>query len=295
MSDNKEKDELSGVETTGHEWDGIKELNNPLPRWWLWCFYMTIVFAIGYTIAYPAWPGLTGNTQGVLGWSSRGDVAQELQQSNDARAVLATELANTPLEEVAGNADLYQFAVAGGSSAFKVNCSQCHGAGAAGGGIYPNLVDDDWIWGGTLEDIHLTLRHGIRYAGDDDTRDSLMPAFGDGLLEREEISDVAWFVRQISSQETDVEAAKRGEVIFDEQCAVCHGAAGGGDREFGAPKLNDAIWLYGGAHNEIVAQIVAPKQGVMPSWSDRLSDVTLRQLSVYVHSLGGGEVAAAAE
>ncbi|MEM7289289.1 MAG: cbb3-type cytochrome c oxidase N-terminal domain-containing protein, partial [Pseudomonadota bacterium] len=136
MAEKNEVDEISGIETTGHEWDGIKELNNPLPRWWLWTLYATIVFAIGYTIAYPAWPGITGATKGVLGWSSRADVAADIAAVEAGRAELATKLVSTELTEVSSDPDLLQFAVAGGSSAYKVYCSQCHGSGAAGGDIY---------------------------------------------------------------------------------------------------------------------------------------------------------------
>ncbi|MEM8539316.1 MAG: cytochrome-c oxidase, cbb3-type subunit III [Pseudomonadota bacterium] len=290
MAEKNEVDEISGIETTGHEWDGIKELNNPLPRWWLWTLYATIVFAIGYTIAYPAWPGITGATKGVLGWSSRADVAADIAAVEAGRAELATKLVSTELTEVSSDPDLLQFAVAGGSSAYKVYCSQCHGSGAAGGDIYPNLVDDDWIWGGKIDDIHLTLMHGIRHPGDDDTRFNEMPRYGaDEILERDQIIDVAWYVRQISNQEFEAEAAARGQTVYADNCAACHGEMGEGIRDLGGPRLNDAIWLYGGSHEEIVAQINNPKQGVMPAWSTRLPEVTVRQLALYVHSLGGGE------
>lgn len=290
MADNNEIDEFSGVETTGHDWDGIKELNNPLPRWWLWTFYATIVFAIGYTIAYPAWPGISGATKGVLGWSSRADVRVDIASVEASRSVFAEKILSMELADIEADADLLQFAVAGGSSAFKVNCSQCHGAGAAGGGGYPNLLDDDWIWGGNLEQIYLTLQHGIRFETDEDTRYSDMPAFGaDEILERSDIVDAAWYVRQISSQESEAEAALRGQTVYEDNCAACHGDAGDGDPELGAPNLNDAIWLYGGSHAEIVAQISRPQQGVMPGWAGRLSEATTKQLAIYVHSLGGGE------
>ena len=290
MAEKNEVDAISGIETTGHEWDGIKELNNPLPRWWLWTLYATIVFAIGYSIAYPSWPGITDSTKGVLGWSSRADVAADIAAVEAGRAELASKLVSTELSEVSGDPDLLQFAVAGGNSAYKVYCSQCHGSGAAGGDIYPNLVDDDWIWGGTIDEIHLTLKHGIRHPGDDDTRYNEMPRYGvDGILERDQIIDVAWYVRQISNQEFEAAAAARGETVYADNCAACHGDVGEGSRDLGGPKLNDAIWLYGGTYEEIVEQISDPKQGVMPAWSTRLPEVTVRQLALYVHSLGGGE------
>jgi cytochrome c oxidase cbb3-type subunit 3 len=290
MKDHKEIDDISGVETTQHEWDGIKELNNPLPRSWLWGLYGTILFSIGYTIVYPAWPGITTNTKGIWNWSSRGELATEMTKVEESRQVLGDQLVSIELEDVSQNPDLLQFAVNGGQSAFKVYCSQCHGSGANGGTIYPSLIDDDWIWGGTLEDIYLTLQHGIRYEQDDDTRLSEMPRYGaDELLERDEIVDVAWYVRQMSGQEFDAEAAARGQTVFADNCAACHGEKGEGIRELGAPNLSDAIWFYGNTHEQIVAQISDPKQGVMPGWTGRLSQVTIRQLTHYVHSLGGGE------
>jgi len=174
----REKDEISGIETTGHEWDGIKELNNPLPRWWLWTFYGCIAFALGYMIAYPAWPLVSGATPGLLGYSSRAEFVKEVDSAVSAQAAQREMVKTLPLEEIRNNADLLQFAVAGGRAAFRVNCIQCHGSGAAGGKGYPNLNDDDWLWGGTLEQIHTTLQHGIRYLADPDTRQSPMPAFG---------------------------------------------------------------------------------------------------------------------
>ena len=286
----KDIDEISGVETTGHEWDGIKELNNPLPRWWVWTFYVTVIWAIAYTIAYPAWPLLSTNTKGLLGWSSRGDVETSIADAEAARGTQLAALRDNDIDAIMANADLRQFATSAGAAAFKVNCVQCHGSGAAGGAGYPNLNDDDWIWGGTPDDIYTTLTHGIRYEQDDDTRISDMPAFGaDELLDAQQISDVAWYVRKISGQETDEAAATNGQVVFAEQCASCHGENGEGMKELGAPALNDAIWLYDGSHEGIVAQVNKPKQGVMPAWGARLGDTTVKQLTVYVHSLGGGE------
>ncbi|MBO6723086.1 MAG: cytochrome-c oxidase, cbb3-type subunit III [Roseitalea sp.] len=288
--DKKDIDAVSGVETTGHEWDGIKELNNPLPRWWLWTFYATIVWTIGYTIAYPAWPGITGATAGVLGWTSRGQHAQEMEAARAEQAVYLTRIEDADVNTIAADPELVQFAVAGGSSAYKVYCVQCHGSGAAGGEGYPNLNDDDWIWGGTLDDIQYTLMHGIRHEADFDTRFNDMPAYGrDQILDRDQVSDVAWYVRQISGQEHDEAAAERGAETFEIECSACHGVDGEGVPELGGPRLNDAIWLYGGSHAQIVAQINTPQQGVMPAWGERLGETTVKQLAVYVHQLGGGQ------
>lgn len=290
MADKREIDEVSGTETTGHEWDGIKELNTPLPRWWLWTFYATIIWALGYVIAYPAIPLLKAATPGLLGYSSRASVEQDIEAAKKAQAGRLEKIATLSLEEIRKDEKLYEFAVAGGAAAFKVNCVQCHGSGAQGAPGYPNLNDDDWLWGGKLEDIHTTIAHGARYANDEDTRSSEMPAFGrDGLLEKAQIRDVAEYVRKLAGLEHDAAAAVRGKAVFDENCAACHGEDGTGDREQGAPNLTDAIWLYGSKRADIIAQVAQPKHGVMPAWADKLDAVTIKQLALFVHSRGGGE------
>lgn len=287
----REIDDISGTETTGHEWDGIKELNTPLPRWWLWTFYATIVFALGYVIAYPAWPLINGATPGLLGYSSRAELLREVDTARTAQSAQLEKVKTLPLEEIRKDADLLQFAVAGGRAAFRVNCIQCHGSGAAGGKGYPNLNDDDWLWGGTLDQIHATLLHGIRHTGDPDTRQSPMPAFGaDGILKPEQISDVAEYALRLSGQTFDSEAATRGVTVYTENCVACHGEAGEGMREFGGPRLADPIALYVADKASIVAQITRPRHGVMPAWNTRLDEVTIKQLAIYVHSLGGGEM-----
>ncbi len=286
----KDIDQISGIETTGHEWDGIKELNNPLPRWWLWTFYVTVIWSLGYVIAYPAIPLISSATSGVLGYSSRAEVADEITKAKVAQSGLLGRIETSSLDEIRKSPELLQFARAGGKSAFSVNCVQCHGSGAAGSPGYPNLNDDDWIWGGKLEDIYITLKHGIRFQWDDDTRVSDMPAFGtDELLEKDQINDTAAYVRKLAGLEHDAAAAERGLPVYAENCAACHKETGEGDREQGAPNLKDAIWHYGSSQEEIVTQISKPRHGVMPGWVNRLDDNTLKQLTVYVHSLGGGE------
>ncbi|MFN7010855.1 MAG: cytochrome-c oxidase, cbb3-type subunit III [Allorhizobium sp.] len=284
----KHIDEISGVETTGHEWDGIRELNNPMPRWWVWTFYATIVWAIGYTIAYPAWPLLKENTKGMLGFSSRAQVAAELTDAKAAQAVYLDKIAALPLNEIVADKDLVQFAVAGGAAAFKVNCSPCHGSGAQGGMGYPNLNDDDWLWGGDLESINTTLAHGIRYESDADTRVSEMPAFGD-ILDADQIKQVAAYVVSLTGTPADAAMVEPGKTLFAENCASCHGEDAKGGRDFGAPNLADAIWLKVEGEAQIAGQIARPKHGVMPAWNARLGETTVKQLAIYVHSLGGGE------
>ena len=285
----REIDDATGVETMGHEWDGIKELNNPLPRWWLYTFYACIVWAIGYWIAYPAWPTFSGYTKGVLGYSQRATVANDMNNARAAQAGMRARIAATPLAEIATDPELQRFAVAGGIVAFQTNCAPCHGRGAQGQMGYPNLNDDDWLWGGKIDDIHTTLLYGIR-SDHKQSRLSQLPRYGlDNLLKPEQIADTAEYVLSLSGRSTDAASADRGAVVFKDQCITCHGADGKGKQEQGAPNLTDAIWLYGGTKAAIVESIQTGRGGVMPAWTGRLDPATIKSLAVYVHSLGGGK------
>ncbi len=290
MSDRRDIDQVTGAETTGHVWDDdIKELNKPLPRWWLLTFYACILWAVGYWIAYPAWPTLTGYTKGTLGYSQRQVVAREVAAASEAQGGLRAQIASLPLADILKNPDLSRFADAAGRAAFAENCAPCHGRGAQGASGYPNLRDDDWLWGGKPEDILQTLRYGIR-SEHKQTRVSQMPRFGlDNLLDDKQIFDVAEYVLSISGGTIAKDAAARGALIFKEQCAVCHGDDGKGKLEQGAPNLTDQIWLYGNTIDAIVTSIRTGRGGVMPAWEGRLDPVTLKALAVYVHSLGGGQ------
>lgn len=290
MATHTEIDPHSGTVTTGHEWDGIKELNTPLPRWWLWLFYITIIWSIGYWVVYPAWPTLTGYSRGILGYSSRADVAADLQSLQQVRGEKAAALASASLADIEKDDALRTFAVAQGKAAFGDNCAPCHGAGAAGSKGYPNLNDDDWLWGGTLADLHQTIEFGIR-SGHAKARESAMTAFGaTNMLKRDEIVAVANYVRSIAAlpvrQGIDLAA---GKAIFEAQCAVCHGEDGKGKQELGAPNLTDRIWLYGSDEATIIDVITNGRAGVMPAWAGRLDPATIKALAVYVHTLGGGK------
>lgn len=285
----REIDSVTGVETTGHEWDGLKELNKPLPRWWVLTFYATILWSIGYWIVYPAWPTLNGYTKGIWGYSQRAVVAGEVEAARKGQAGMREQLDKTPLADVRKNPELLRFAQAGGNAAFQTNCAPCHGRGAQGFTGYPNLNDDDWIWGGKIEDVHKTILFGIR-SGHKEGRDVQMPKFGvDKVLTAEEISDTAEFVLSFSKKSTDAAAAGRGAKTYKDQCASCHGDDGKGKLDQGAPNLTDGIWLYGGSKDAVVESISTGRGGSMPAWTGRLDAVTLKALAVYVHSLGGGK------
>lgn len=284
----RQVDEASGVNTTGHEWDGIRELDNPMPRWWVWTFYATIVWAIGYAIAYPAWPLISSATPGMLGYSSRTDVKNELAAAEAAKADYIVAISSKTVDEIVADDKLRTFAIAAGAAKFKVNCVQCHGSGASGSEGFPNLNDDDWLWGGKIADINATIAHGVRFAADSDTRVSEMPAFAD-ILQPEQIAAVASFAASLSGLKADRARVEAGRKVFAENCAACHGDAGTGNREMGAPDLTDAIALYVSSEADIAQQVRAPKHGAMPAWQARLGETTVKELATYVYSLGGGE------
>jgi cytochrome c oxidase cbb3-type subunit 3 len=290
MAETKRIDQPTGTETVGHEWDGIEELNTPLPRWWLWTFYASIVFAIGYVVVYPALPMLHTNSKGLWNWSSRGDLQKSLATETARRAPIVSAIAATPVEALPGKPELMNAAIQGGSAAFKVHCVQCHGSGASGSKGYPNLIDDDWLWGGDLKSIEYTITHGVRNPDEAMTRTSLMPSFGkDGILTAPQVQDVVSHVRVISGQEKPSASAQRGTALFEANCAVCHGPQGKGMRAFGAPNLTDGIWLYGGDRETLTQTVTNSRHGVMPAWGKVLDPVTIKMLAAYVHSLGGGE------
>lgn len=289
--DHHEVDAHTGVSTTGHEWDGIRELNTPLPRWWLGIFYATIVWSVGYWVVYPAWPLITGTTQGVIGYASRLEIAKDLALLQQHRATQSSGLTGASLEQIKADPSLFRIAMAQGKAAFGDNCAACHGVGGGGAKGYPNLNDDDWLWGGTLAEIHQTLQNGVRVAGNADSRISQMPAFGkDGLLKPVEIRAVANHVRELAGLPTEQGAdLAKGRELFETNCAACHGEAGKGNKELGAPNLTDAISLYGMDLASLTETITNSRAGVMPAWGQRLDPTTVKALTIYVHSLGGGQ------
>ncbi|MBW8880721.1 MAG: cytochrome-c oxidase, cbb3-type subunit III [Asticcacaulis sp.] len=282
-------DDVTGIETTGHEWDGLKELNVPAPRWWLIVWLVTIVFSIGYWVVYPAWPTLTGATRGTAGWTQFKKLKTEQAEITPRQGAYLDRFHTASFAQVKADPDLYEFARAGGAVVFKENCAACHGAGGEGRKGYPNLNDDDWLFGGTVDDVYHTIQVGSR-STDPDTHATMMPAFG-AMLKPQEIDDLAVYVGQLQhgAPANPSAAWTDGQALFATNCASCHGASGEGNRTLGAPKLNDAIWLYGGEKATLVQTITNARAGVMPTWKHRLSADDQRMVAVYVHSLGGGE------
>ncbi len=283
-------DKITGTATTGHEWDGVCELNTPLPRWWLWIFYGTIIWSVGYWIVYPAWPLLSSYSKGISGWQSREAIIQDLDALRISRGTMTEKIAASALPAIVADTELSAFARAQGRTIFGDNCAACHGAGGGGAKGYPNLVDDEWLWGGKLADIEQTIRFGIRSAHEK-TRQGSMPAFGrDGLIKREDIENVADYVRSFSGLPADKKAdLAAGKAVYTANCVICHGENGKGKRELGAPDLTDAIWLYGSDRKVIIEGLWNGRGGVMPAWTGRLDESAIKALAVYVYSMGGGE------
>jgi cytochrome c oxidase cbb3-type subunit 3 len=290
MAEHNDIDQVSGTSTTGHQWDGIKELNTPLPRWWVITFYLTIVWAFGYWIVYPAWPLVTSHTTGLFGYSTRGDVAVELANLEKIRGDKMVKLGAAPLAEIEKDPALLALARARGKTVFGDNCAPCHGSGGAGAKGYPNLNDDEWLWGGSLDKILQTIQFGVR-SGHAKAHESAMLAFGkEGVLKKDQIVTAANHVRSLSGLSTAKGFnAAEGAKVFADNCASCHGDAGKGNQELGAPDLTDKIWLYGSDEATLIETISNGRAGVMPAWVERLDPATIKALAVYVHSLGGGK------
>jgi cytochrome c oxidase cbb3-type subunit III len=283
-----EKDVVTGTNTTGHEWDGLKELNTPLPKWWLYVLYATIAWAAVWFVLYPSVPGVTGYFHGLLGYSQRTEVNTEVRAIEAQRANTMDKIKALSFAEIRKDPQLMAAAEVAGRIAFANNCQPCHGAGGGGQPGYPALAAGGWIWGGSLDAIEQTIAYGIR-SGDDKARDSQMLRFGaDGILKPDEIQKVADYVMTMYGKPTDRDVSA-GRKLYADNCAVCHGEAGQGDREKGAPRLASRVHISGDSRDAVIAQISAPRMGVMPAWHTRLDEATIKSLALYVHSFGGGE------
>jgi cytochrome c oxidase cbb3-type subunit III len=291
MVDNTHQDidAATGTATTGHEWDGIKELNTPLPKWWLYILYATMIWAVGYWFLYPAIPLPGGHTQGILGWTSRGAVRQDLADLAVQRGAMVDQLNKATLQQIDADPKLAEFARAYGRSAFGNNCAPCHGSGGQGSKGYPNLNADRWLWGGTLDQIHATITHGAR-SGDANGHEGNMPDFGkSGILTKDQVNAVADYVVSLSSPAAAGADVAAGKKVFVENCTPCHGDNAKGNPEVGAPNLTTKIWLYGGDKQTIVETVTNGRGGHMPAWGEKLDPATIKSLTIFVHSLGGGQ------
>lgn len=283
-----EKDAVTGTETTGHEWDGVRELNTPLPKWWIYLFAATVVWGVGFILLYPSVPYGPGYFHDLLGYSARHDAIAGWKQMQGAHADAMAKIGQLSFDEIKQDPKLIEVALTAGRITFANNCQPCHGPSGEGRPGYPALGDDVWLWGGKLTDILQTITHGIR-SGDPETRTSQMPDFGSGMLKPAEIQQVADYVMTLFASPVAGADVSAGRALFAENCAMCHGENGQGNREMGAPPLASRIHLYGGDRANIVAQVTHPRHGVMPNWGARLDPATLKSVALYVHSLGGGE------
>lgn len=286
----REHDPVTGRETTGHEWNGIKELDTPVPRGVLIFLVLTHLWAIAWWFLVPAWPLGTTYTKGLLGVDQRTAVEERSATDEAARAAWTGRVVGEPYEVVLADEALMQAVRDAGSQLYGDNCAACHGRDAQGAAGYPDLTDDDWLWGGGPEAIEQTLRVGINTAHAE-SRIAQMPAFGrDQMLDRDQVRQVAAYVYSLSNPDYStadtLPRVEAGREVFAVNCAACHGETGQGLAEVGAPNLTDDRWLYGGDLETIIASVHGGRQGHMPTWDERLSDAEIRTLALYVHDLG---------
>jgi cytochrome c oxidase cbb3-type subunit 3 len=309
MGEKQEKAQSGSVQTTGHAWDGdLQEFNNPLPRWWLWGFYATVVFAVVYWFFYPAWPVGQDYTKGGLNsitykvgdkevtthWNTRARLMKDLQEGEESikQRQYMQKIVDTSYDQILSDSSMIQFTRSVGRTLFTDNCAACHGMGGAGVvGLFPNLVDDDWLWGGEVEAIQTTLEQG---------RNGYMPAFSKTFNDQQ-LDDVVEYVLSLSGHEVAEEKAERGAELFNGEgggCYYCHTKEATGMKSVGSANLTDGIWTLANvpgqttaeSKREVVREVI--KNGVnrkMPAWQDRLSPAEIKVLAVYVHELGGGK------
>lgn len=285
-----ERDPFTGRETTGHEWNGIKELDTPIPRGVLMFLIVTHVWAIFWWFLVPTWPLGVTYTKGLLGIDQRTTVEAQVEVGRQQRAPWTERLASEPYDAILSDEALMQTVRDTGRQLFGDNCAACHGRDGRGRANYPDLTDDDWLWGGGPELIEQTMRVGINTAHPE-SRIAQMPAFGrDQMLDREQVRSVSAYVYSLThtdySTPENLDRINAGREVFASTCAACHGETAEGDMEVGAPNLTDAHWVYGGDLETIIASVHGGRQGHMPSWDERLTTAEIRTLAVYVHDLG---------
>ena len=298
-----EKDPITGIETTGHEWDGCRELQTPIPRAFIWGYILTTAVAAVMWYLLPSWPIVasdkfpyfTKNYEGALGLTDTGRVARRIADHAKLQAAFDKKLTEPDINELAEDPKAREAYFAGGATLFREHCAMCHGRDSEGQPGFPDLTDNQWLWGDDAEGIYTSIKYGIN-TSHEDTQTGEMPAFGrDELLEPDQISDVVEYVLAISRQEHRPEAAKRGAKIFEDECASCHADGGVGGEGSGAPNLTDKHWIYGGDRAAILASVNDGRKGVMPHWVDRLRDAEMRQLALYVKWLNVADGDAPAE
>jgi len=286
----RERDPLTGHETTGHEWNGITELNTRVPRTVWWAIGITHVWALIYWILMPSWPLVTTFYGGLLGANQQERVDEQLVEAQAARGDWATAMERMSIDEIRADPALMRVVVETAPALFGDNCAACHGENAAGGPGFPSLIDDDWLWGGEADTILETLRVGIN-STHAETRVSQMLAFGrDGMLTRNEVRTVGAYVRSLSGAEVPEDARKAGAVLFADNCASCHGENATGIAELGAPDLTDAIWIYGGDEARVFETIYGGRHGWMPAWEGRLGLAERKILTIYIQDRGEGRL-----
>jgi cytochrome c oxidase cbb3-type subunit 3 len=265
-------EESTEAKTTGHEYDGIEEYDNPLPRWWFFMFILTFIFAFFYLIIYPGYGSYEGlKFKDSPAWTSVGELRGHQAEAEKIYAETYGVYSKMPIEEVAKNPDALKM----GFRLFSNNCAVCHGADGGGNPGFPNLTDKDWLYGGTTEKIHETIVGG---------RKAAMPAWG-GILGEEGVADVAEYVLQLSGNEHDAAKAEAGAKLFATNCVACHGADGKGSQLVGAPNLTDKTWLYGGEPATIRQTVRDGRNGVMPAQQELLKEDRIHLLAAYVYSL----------
>lgn len=285
-----ERDPVSGRETTGHEWNGIKELDTPVPRGVLMFLIVTHIWAIAWWFFVPAWPLGATYTRGLLGVDQKTTVEARVVEGQQQRSAWTARLETEPYDAILADEALMATVREAGQQLFGDNCAACHGRDGKGRANYPDLTDDDWLWGGGPELIEQTMRVGINTAHPE-SRIAQMPAFGrDQMLDRDEVRSVAAYVYSLShpdySTAENVDRIEAGREVFVTTCAACHGEGGEGSREMGAPNLTDSYWIYGGDLQTIIASVHGGREGHMPTWDERLTTAEIRTLSLYVHDLG---------
>ena len=285
-----QRDPVTGRNTTGHEWNGIEELDTPVPRVVLFFLFATILFSIVYWVLMPAWPLGWSYTKGLLGFDDRAVVTKAVSDATAERAVWTDRVASADFATIQQDPELMRAVTQTGRTLFEDNCAVCHGVDAKGGPGYPNLAAKAWLWGGSPEQIVETITVDIN-SGHADTRVSQMMAFGrDGVLDRKQVNDVVAYVRSLSGATPaagDADRLKAGQEVFAANCVACHGDDGKGKTDMGAPDLTDSHWIYGGDTQSVFNTVYAGRQGHMPHWGDRLTPVDIKVLALYVNSLGG--------